>query len=465
MQWVSLFVCVLSFIKLNYAQQRPCTTAQGTAGNCMKEELCVIPGGSTISTERLCGIDLDGSKLYCCEQKTTQVFTNFRGDVEDDSVSTSTTTTTARTTPVYVTTPQLTTSSTVNAQVNNIPVSEQSCLTPNGEEAVCIPISRCHIFTKIIAEKTVSTEQINYIRESKCGYNETYLVCCGTKVDYDKTPDDIANANFVRNSLIPESCGLQVITRIFGGIDSESTDFPWLALLEYNQYGSKKFLCDGSLISSRYVLTAAHCLITRDADLINVRLGEWDVGSSDKNCQGGDNLKVCNPWKRNYGIHSVYPHPKYSVATKQNDIGLIRLNEEVQFNDMISPICLPLANSYIFPGDKLTVAGWGLKSYTQVATTKQKVDLPVVATSECSLVFRNILKIKKGQFCAGGEARKDSCNGDSGAPLMRLSPEPIPRWSIEGIVSFGLGCGLVGRYGVYTKVSEYVGWIHNTVTS
>ncbi|KAF7283414.1 hypothetical protein GWI33_000655 [Rhynchophorus ferrugineus] len=298
MQWVSLFVCVLSFIKLNYAQQRPCTTARGTAGNCMKEELCVIPGGSTISTERLCGIDLDGSKLYCCEQKTAQVFTNFRGDVEDDSVSTSTTTTTARTTPV-----------------------------------------------------------------------------------------------------------------------------------------------------------------------INVRLGEWDVGSSDKNCQGGDNLKVCNPWKRNYGIHSVYPHPKYSVATKQNDIGLIRLNEEVQFNDMISPICLPLANSYIFPGDKLTVAGWGLKSYTQVATTKQKVDLPVVATSECSLVFRNILKIKKGQFCAGGEARKDSCNGDSGAPLMRLSPEPIPRWSIEGIVSFGLGCGLVGRYGVYTKVSEYVGWIHNTVTS
>ena len=69
---------------------------------------------------------------------------------------------------------------------------------------------------------------------------------------------------------------------------------------------------------------------------------------------------------------------------------------------------------------------------------------------------RNV-NIASTQLCAGGEFAKDSCDGDSGGPLMRQVQGS--NWYLEGIVSFGNRCGLEGWPGVYTKVSEYTDWI------
>lgn len=67
-----------------------------------------------------------------------------------------------------------------------------------------------------------------------------------------------------------------------------------------------------------------------------------------------------------------------------------------------------------------------------------------------------------GQMCAGGEAGKDSCKGDSGGPLM--NPSEKKYFELVGVVSFGpYPCAEDNVPGVYTKVYEYNSWIRENV--
>lgn len=62
----------------------------------------------------------------------------------------------------------------------------------------------------------------------------------------------------------------------------------------------------------------------------------------------------------------------------------------------------------------------------------------------------------KGMVCAAdtSDYEVDSCQGDSGGPL-------ICDGVITGIVSFGIGCGERGSFGVYADVYYYRNWINN----
>ena len=67
-------------------------------------------------------------------------------------------------------------------------------------------------------------------------------------------------------------------------------------------------------------------------------------------------------------------------------------------------------------------------------------------------------------FCAGHFNGKlgDSCTGDSGGPL---TIENRGRWVLAGIISWGDadGCGGIGKYSVYTRVSIYSRWIRRHI--
>ena len=71
-----------------------------------------------------------------------------------------------------------------------------------------------------------------------------------------------------------------------------------------------------------------------------------------------------------------------------------------------------------------------------------------------------------GQLCAGGQHGRDSCNGDSGGPLMGPDVDETgdARWYSLGVVAFGpVKCGQAGWPGVYTRVAHYMPWILDTI--
>lgn len=99
---------------------------------------------------------------------------------------------------------------------------------------------------------------------------------------------------------------------------------------------------------------------------------------------------------------------------------------------------------------------------------KLKLKIPIVSPKTCGDVYTRFnVKLGKGQLCAGGEGKKDSCIGDSGGPLMipLIIPKIGPVWFCTGIVSIGpQPCAQANIPGIYTKVTDYYDWIVENIT-
>lgn len=74
---------------------------------------------------------------------------------------------------------------------------------------------------------------------------------------------------------------------------------------------------------------------------------------------------------------------------------------------------------------------------------------------------KTTVNFSENMFCAGfPEGKKDSCQGDSGGPFSLRKGD---RFWAAGIISWGIGCGEAGKYGVYTRVGNYLDWIQKTM--
>ncbi|HEX8537448.1 MAG TPA: trypsin-like serine protease [Cystobacter sp.] len=111
-------------------------------------------------------------------------------------------------------------------------------------------------------------------------------------------------------------------------------------------------------------------------------------------------------------------------------------------------------------------AGWGATVENGGSTaTLLAAAMPAVANASCADAYSSYPSIGvvfPSNLCAGYQGGGvDTCQGDSGGPLTFLFGHP----QLAGVTSWGLGCARPGLPGVYARVSSYIEWITQHVTT
>ncbi|XP_067012932.2 venom protease [Anabrus simplex] len=260
---------------------------------------------------------------------------------------------------------------------------------------------------------------------------------------------------------------------ILGGTAVKPMEYPHAAIIGYDTKGGKNWLCGGTLISERFVLTAAHCLEDHSKEGVSeakyVRLGEV-------------NLAVDTESEiQEFNVKSFHMHPDYKSPIKYNDIGLIELDRDAEFDEYVRPACLQTSRDD-FEKDSMVV-GWGKIDYWQPkqegggawSQKLLKAEIQWSPHDYCKSKYDSLSPYATAKvlpqgisddtmLCFGDKTgKKDACGGDSGGPLQYQRSSPYCMYTVLGVTSFGNRCGKPDFPSIYTRVSYYVPWIESIV--
>ncbi|XP_067940309.1 chymotrypsinogen A-like [Watersipora subatra] len=258
-------------------------------------------------------------------------------------------------------------------------------------------------------------------------------------------------------STIPgqENCGVSTGNRIVGGANANEHEYPWQISLFHYDYDMH--VCGGTLVTSEWVVTAAHCV----SGYSMVRSG-WDSPSDFKVVLGEHRLNQDSGREVEREIAEIVKHESYSDRSPwPNDIALLRLAQPVTLGNAVQTACLPKASDEFTSSDTCWVTGWGDSKGTANENILQEIRADIRTNADCQDAWgRN--SISDGNIC-NSDGSSGSCSGDSGGPLQCVRSG---RTNLVGIVSWGTSdCTTPGYPGVYTRVTYYTNWIYNKIMS
>ena len=223
--------------------------------------------------------------------------------------------------------------------------------------------------------------------------------------------------------------------RIKNGEDAVRNEFPWIVNLivkhEEDAFYTDHY-CGGTIISSKTIITAAHCFYRRYGNLPRIPTDNIRISVADHDTSDGEYIAtVCDT------LH----HPNFQITdvNRDYDYGIVILCEDLIWSKYVSPICLP-ENNYDYEAREAIVAGWGFTQsnysgpYGVGSVILQKAVQKTISNAGCVQGFWvEPNAINNRQMCAMNPY-VSTCNMDGGGPLM-YQDSNTKAFTLVGIVS------------------------------
>uniref|UniRef100_F7HV91 Tissue-type plasminogen activator n=1 Tax=Callithrix jacchus TaxID=9483 RepID=F7HV91_CALJA len=263
------------------------------------------------------------------------------------------------------------------------------------------------------------------------------------------------------------TCGLRQYNqpqfRIKGGLFADIASHPWQAAIfaKHRRSPGERFLCGGILISSCWILSAAHCFQERfPPHHLTVILGRtYRVVPGEE--------------EQKFEVEKYIVHKEFDDDTYDNDIALLQLKSDsshcAQESNVVRTVCLPVADLQLPDWTECELSGYGKHEATSPFYSERlkEAHVRLYPSSRCTSQHLFNRTVTNNMLCAGDTRSggpqanlHDACQGDSGGPLVCSKDG---RMTLVGIISWGLGCGQKDVPGVYTKVTNYLDWIQDNM--
>uniref|UniRef100_A0A1B6KMK9 Peptidase S1 domain-containing protein n=1 Tax=Graphocephala atropunctata TaxID=36148 RepID=A0A1B6KMK9_9HEMI len=268
---------------------------------------------------------------------------------------------------------------------------------------------------------------------------------------------------------------------VVGGTVSKVGNFPWHAAIFHNREGKWQAACGGILISSRIVLTAAHCVTGQsrvEPPLIPVQdvivaLGkyyrDWDVHEDTETV---------------VAVREIHVHPLYRGEPQHygEDIATLVLAYDVSISSYVMPACVDYRLRHVeelLQNKSITgyIAGWGntveCSSFGSVCETYSPELLytktSIMSYDQCYLATQSLRpsldsKLTTDKYCAGNGTVSIVQQGDSGGGLTFVFDG---NHYVYGVVSTKLKLEINNKlyysFASFTSVPFHMEWLQTQV--
>ncbi|XP_045536123.1 trypsin delta-like [Papilio machaon] len=224
--------------------------------------------------------------------------------------------------------------------------------------------------------------------------------------------------------------------RIVGGEPTNLKRYPFN--VQFFNYGG---MCGGTILTSKTVMTAAHCFDH------NRNIAEMTILSNSR--------FIFDPQAHTHEVWDFKVHEYYNTSAMfSNDIALILVHYEFQFDENVKRAVLCDTDTWMNENEVFEATGWGEIKYKGELSNSglMRTHLRYVPPNKC--MKSNKVILTPDIFCLFGDGQRDTCKGDSGGGIL---------WNdvIVGIVSHGNGCAVAPA--MYTNVFYFRTWIYRTI--
>jgi secreted trypsin-like serine protease len=275
-------------------------------------------------------------------------------------------------------------------------------------------------------------------------------------------------------ALVPASASAQsggsAQPKVVGGSAASVSTYPWQAAVVFStaqfpsQNAHQRQFCGGSLLTSRIVITAGHCVADNDPDcsvacVLNDPGGDHtsNIDPNDVDVVLGRDTLTNTAQGAEFGVQAVKLGTDFDGSfgsgadVPRFDAAYLVLSSAPAG---LSPIKIAGTDEGALwdAGSPVDVSGWGGTSESgSTADTLRAARVGVIDDPTCSGDYGGDFD-SGTMVCAGFQSGGiDSCNGDSGGPLE--APLQGGGYRLVGITGWGVGCAEPNAPGVYTRVA------------